>query len=50
MHDTPETQGVIRKLWIGETDRFREHLAKVRTTISPNAIHDGWGDVAPVDP
>ena len=30
-------------------DRFREHLAKVRAIISPNAIKDGWGDVAPVD-
>lgn len=30
-------------------DRFRDHLAKVRTIILPNAIKDGWGDVAPVD-
>lgn len=34
----------------GRYDRFREHLAKVRSIISPNAIKDGWGDVAPVDP
>lgn len=31
-------------------DRFREHLAKVRSLILPNAIKDGWGDVAPVEP
>jgi GNAT superfamily N-acetyltransferase len=29
MQDTLETQGVIRKLWIGETDRFREHLLRL---------------------
>lgn len=32
----------------GRYDRFRDHLAKVRSIISPNAIKDGWGDVAPV--
>jgi len=32
----------------GRYDRFRDHLAKVRALISPNAIKDGWGDVAPV--
>jgi HTH-type transcriptional regulator/antitoxin HigA len=31
-------------------DRFRDHLAKVRDIILPNAFKDGWGDVAPVDP
>jgi len=31
-------------------DRFREHLVKVRSIIAPNAIKDGWGDVAPVEP
>lgn len=30
-------------------DRFRNHLVKVRTIIAPNAIKDGWGDIAPVD-
>jgi len=30
-------------------DRFRGHLTKVREIISPNAIKDGWGDVAPVE-
>jgi HTH-type transcriptional regulator/antitoxin HigA len=34
---------------IGRYDRFRDHLAKVRVLISPNAIKDGWGDVAPVE-
>ena len=33
----------------GRYDRFRDHLAKVRSIISPNAIKDGWGDVAPVE-
>lgn len=32
----------------GRYDRFRDHLAKVRAIIAPNAIKDGWGDVAPV--
>lgn len=32
----------------GRYDRFRDHLAKVRAIILPNAIKDGWGDVAPV--
>lgn len=31
-------------------DRFRDHLVKIRAIISPNAIKDGWGDVAPVEP
>jgi HTH-type transcriptional regulator / antitoxin HigA len=34
----------------GRYDRFRDHLAKVREVIFPNAIKDGWGDVAPIDP
>jgi HTH-type transcriptional regulator/antitoxin HigA len=34
----------------GRYDRFRDHLAKIREIISPNAIKDGWGDVAPVEP
>lgn len=28
---------------------FRNHLAKVRSSIAPNAMIDGWGDVAPVE-
>ena len=27
---------------------FRNHLAKVRSSIAPNAMIDGWGDVAPI--
>lgn len=30
-------------------DLFRDHLAKVRNIVLPNAIKDGWGDVAPVE-
>lgn len=30
-------------------ERFRAHLAKVRSIVLPNVMHDGWGDVAPVD-
>jgi HTH-type transcriptional regulator / antitoxin HigA len=33
----------------GRYDRFRDHLTKVRNIIAPNAIKDGWGDVAPTD-
>lgn len=33
----------------GRYDRFRDHLAKIRSIISPNAMKDGWGDVAPVE-
>ena len=29
-------------------DRFRTHLAKIRTIATSSAFHDGWGDVAPV--
>jgi HTH-type transcriptional regulator/antitoxin HigA len=32
----------------GRYDRFRDHLAKIRGIVAPNAIVDGWGDVAPV--
>jgi HTH-type transcriptional regulator / antitoxin HigA len=31
-------------------DRFRDHLIKIRSIVLPNAMHDGWGDVAPVSP
>jgi HTH-type transcriptional regulator/antitoxin HigA len=27
-------------------DLFRNHLAKIRSIITPNAEFDGWGDVA----
>jgi len=29
MYESPEAPGVIRKLWIGETSRFREHLLRL---------------------
>ena len=29
-------------------DRFGNHLVKVRSIVAPNAITDGWGDVAPL--
>jgi len=29
-------------------DLFRNHLAKIRSVITPNAMVDGWGDVAPI--
>lgn len=32
----------------GRYDRFRQHLAKIRSCISPNAATDGWGDVYPL--
>jgi HTH-type transcriptional regulator/antitoxin HigA len=31
-------------------DRFRDYLVKVRSSVAPSALVDGWGDVAPVDP
>lgn len=32
----------------GRYDRFRQHLAKIRRLVAPNAMVDGWGDIAPV--
>ena len=32
----------------GRYDRFVNHLVKVRSIVAPNAITDGWGDVAPL--
>ncbi len=32
----------------GRYDLFRNHLAKVRSIVTPNAFVDGWGDVAPI--
>ena len=32
----------------GRYDLFRSHLVKIRDRILPNAVVDGWGDVAPV--
>lgn len=31
----------------GRYDRFRNHLVKVRASVTPSAIVDGWGDIAP---
>lgn len=30
-------------------DRFHQHLASIRFAVMPNAMVDGWGNVAPVD-
>jgi HTH-type transcriptional regulator/antitoxin HigA len=27
---------------------FRNHLVKIRSVVTPNAMVDGWGDVAPI--
>jgi len=32
----------------GRYDKFRNHLVKIRSAILPNAMVDGWGNVAPV--
>jgi HTH-type transcriptional regulator / antitoxin HigA len=32
----------------GRYDRFRQHLAKIRSVVTRSAIVDGWGDIAPV--
>lgn len=32
----------------GRYDRFRDHLVKIKPYITPSAIVDGWGDIAPV--
>lgn len=29
-------------------DRFGNHIVKIRSIVTPNAITDGWGDVAPL--
>jgi HTH-type transcriptional regulator/antitoxin HigA len=33
----------------GRYDLFRNHLVKIRSVVVPNAIVDGWGDVAPIE-
>jgi len=33
----------------GRYELLRHHLVKIRSCISPSAIVDGWGDVAPTD-
>jgi HTH-type transcriptional regulator/antitoxin HigA len=30
-------------------ERFRNHLVKIRSSVTPSAMVDGWGDVAPVE-
>jgi HTH-type transcriptional regulator/antitoxin HigA len=32
----------------GRYDRFRNHLAKIRSCVAPSAAVDGWGDIYPV--
>jgi len=32
----------------GRYDLFRNHLVKIRSAVAPNAMVDGWGDVAPI--
>lgn len=32
----------------GRYELFRGHLAKIRSSVLPSAIVDGWGDIAPV--
>ena len=32
----------------GFYDRFGSHLVKIRSIVSPSAVVDGWGDVAPL--
>lgn len=29
-------------------DRFTNHLVKIRSVVTPSAVVDGWGDVAPI--
>jgi HTH-type transcriptional regulator/antitoxin HigA len=33
---------------ISRYDLFRNHLVKIRSAVVPNAMADGWGDIAPV--
>jgi HTH-type transcriptional regulator/antitoxin HigA len=33
---------------MGRYDRWRNFLVKVRSSITPSAYVDGWGDVAPI--
>ncbi len=32
----------------GKYNRFRKHLVKMRASVAPSAVVDGWGDIAPV--
>jgi len=33
---------------IDRYDRFRQYLVKIRASVTPSAIVDGWGNIAPV--
>ena len=33
----------------GRYNLFRKYLVKIRSAVLPNALVDGWGNVAPVD-
>jgi HTH-type transcriptional regulator/antitoxin HigA len=33
---------------MGQYERFRNHLVKIRHAVAPSAMVDGWGDVAPI--
>jgi len=33
---------------INRYDRFRQYLVKIRAVVTPSAIVDGWGNIAPV--
>lgn len=35
--------------YTGKYNLFRKHLAKIRSSVGPSAVVDGWGDVVPVD-
>ncbi|MCP4680651.1 MAG: HigA family addiction module antidote protein [Deltaproteobacteria bacterium] len=35
--------------YTGRYNLFRKHLAKIRPSVGPSAVVDGWGDVVPVD-
>ena len=40
--------GQLQK-YTGRYDRFRKHLVKIRSIVTPSAMVDGWGDIAPVE-
>jgi HTH-type transcriptional regulator/antitoxin HigA len=40
--------GQVRR-YTGRYNLLHQHLVKVRSVVAPNAMKDGWGDVAPVD-
>lgn len=35
--------------YTGKYNRFRNHLASIRSFVTPGALVDGWGNIAPVD-